>query len=95
MLLILHIAGSFIFIGTGTVAMITKNEVYKKIMRGFVVFEFATGTLLSISSGASFGSYCAKMGVYLAFWLVLELVFILRSQNQKLTQEKGMEQIHN
>lgn len=78
MLLILHISGALVFIGTGAISVINKNALYKKLMRGGVVFEFITGTLLAVNTGTSFGSYCAKMGLYLAFWLVVEAVNFIR-----------------
>ncbi len=70
MLLVIHVVGAVATFGLGLF--------FRKLLRAGVLFEFITGTLLAITEGSTLGSYCVKIGFYLAFWFALEAIFIIR-----------------
>lgn len=72
MVLLFHILGAISFFGVGVSVLFNKGSV--RIMRALVAFELVTGTILSISAQATLASYCAKMGIYLAFWMGVEII---------------------
>jgi hypothetical protein len=74
MILAIHIIGA--------ISTFTAGVFSRKLLRIGVVFEFVTGTILSINAGSSVLGYCAKMGLYLALWLGLEGMHIIRNERQ-------------
>ena len=56
---------------------INSPRLIMRIFSGGFVFEAVTGILLAVSQSASLGSTCVKLGLYLVFFVVVELVLLL------------------
>lgn len=85
MLLLIHIAGALGMFGLGVIAVfgaltnrINNPRFIMRIFAGGFVFEAVTGIFLAISQSASLGSTCIKLGLYLVFFVVVELVLLLQ-----------------
>lgn len=89
-LLIIHILGAIGMFGVGIAAVFKKSTFLRNTMRWGVLFEAATGTLLAVFGGATVGSYCLKIGLYLAFWGIIEVIIhiSLQENRQALLEQK-------
>lgn len=73
-MLLVHILGAVLTFGLGLFS--------RKLLRAGMFAQIVTGTLLAISEATSLSGYCAKLGLYLALWLILEGVWAIRISRQ-------------